>query len=407
MAEAAQNTNSAVEAGPSAALLTVVGIAVGALVANLYYAQPLVSKIGPELGISPELAGSIVSVTQIGYGLGLFFLVSLSDLVESKRLILTTLTITAVGLFGMAISSAAAPFFAGALLIGLCSTGAQVLLPLVVQLVPIERRGRVVGNVMAGLLTGIMLARPVALFITASFGWRAVFFMSSGVMVLIGIALYRMLPEHRPRGGMHYGQILWSMVGIFREMPAVRRRAIYQFLVFGAFNLFWTAAPIMLAERFGLSTEGIGLFALAGAGGALAAPIAGRLADRGLTRITTGAAMLILALGFAGTIAAVNALALIVLAVLAIAIDAAVQANQIVSQRIIFSVPAERRGRVNALYMTCAFIGGALGSAAGAMVYHRGGWEATATVGALIGVLALVLFATELWSSRKAPAAQP
>jgi predicted MFS family arabinose efflux permease len=159
--------------GPSAALVTVIAVATGALVANLFYAQPLIASIAPEIGISADLAGSVVSITQIGYGVGLFLLVSLADLVENKRLVLTTLTLTIVGLIGAAFSTAAAPFFAAAFVIGLSSTGAQVLLPFVAHLVPEARRGRILGNVMAGLLTGIMLARPLSLFIAASFGWRA------------------------------------------------------------------------------------------------------------------------------------------------------------------------------------------------------------------------------------------
>lgn len=400
MAEVSHTSNNAVDGGPSTAFLTLVAVAIGALVANLYYAQPLISQIAPEIGVSPDLAGSLVGITQIGYGLGLFFLVSLSDLVESKKLILITLSIVAVSLVGMAVSTTAAPFFVASLLIGVCSTGAQVLLPMAAHMVPIERRGRVVGNIMAGLLSGIMLARPVSLFIAASFGWRMVFFASAALMLAIGIALYRMLPQHKPKGGMHYGQILWSMAGLLREMPALRWRATYQFMIFAAFNLFWTVAPVMLAERFHLSTGGIGLFALAGAGGALSAPIAGRLADRGLSKIVSGAAMLTLALCFAGTIAAVDALALITLAVLTIILDGAVQANQIVSQRIIFSVSPERRGRVNALYMTCTFIGGAIGSVVGTISYHWGGWNAAASVGALLGIVPFLLFMIELRTSR-------
>jgi predicted MFS family arabinose efflux permease len=385
---------------PSAALLFTAATAIGSLVANLYYAQPLISQIGPDLKVSPAFAGSIVSVTQVGYGLGLFFLVSLSDLVESRKLILTTLTITVFSLVGMAVSKAVAPFFVSALLIGVCSTGAQVLIPLIAHLVPPERRGRVIGNVMAGLLTGIMLARPVSLFIAASFGWRAVFYASAVVMVLIGIALYRMLPEHRPKPGVHYGQILWSMLGIFRDMPAVRWRAIYQFMIFGAFNLFWTTAPLMLAERFHMTTQGIGFFALAGAGGALCAPIVGRLADRGHGRLISGIAMSSMAVCFAGTILSVNALALIPLVILTIILDAAVQGNQIVSQRIIFTSPPEWRGRVNAIYMTSIFGGGALGALAGTILYHNGGWNAAAITGTLLGVVPFLLFMIELRTSK-------
>jgi predicted MFS family arabinose efflux permease len=381
--------------GPSPFLVTVIAIATGALVANLYYAQPLIASIAPEIGISPNLAGSIVSLTQIGYGLGLFLLVSLADLIENKTLVLVTLTCTTLGLIGAALSTAAVPFFVASFLVGLCSTGAQVLIPFMTHLVPLERRGRMVGNVMAGLLTGIMLARPIALFIAASFGWRAVFWISAVLMVGIGAALAWLMPTYKPSGRMHYGQILMSMAGLLHKLPFLRWRAVYQALMFAAFNMFWTAAPLMLAERFELGEHGIGLFALAGAGGALAAPLAGRFADRGHMRAATAGAMIVLGLGFFATGWAAGAAALGTLVVLAILIDAAVQGNQVVSQRIIFSVPSEVRGRVNALYMTATFIGGALGSLAGSVTYHWGGWTATAATGGLMGTFALLLFGVQ------------
>lgn len=386
--------------GPSATLVTVIAFATGALVANLYYAQPLIAFIGPEIGVTPDLAGSITSVTQIGYGVGLFFLVSLADLVENRNLVLVTIGLTLLGLIGAATATSVVPFFIASFVIGLCSTGVQVMLPFVAHLVPEARRGRVVGNVMAGLLTGIMLARPLALTIAASFGWRAVFWASAALMVVIGLALLRMMPKHRPAAGMHYGQILASMVGLFKAMPQLRWRAAYQGLMFAAFNMFWTAAPLMLADRFGMGQRGIALFALAGAGGALAAPIAGRLADRGLIAQATAGAMIVLGASFLGTIWTVVAAAMVVLVILTVLLDAAVQVNQVVSQRIIYAVPSKTRGRVNALYMTLLFAGGALGSVLGTITYESGGWERTAETGGVIGLLMLTLFSVEKLRAR-------
>ncbi len=380
---------------PSAALVTVFAIATGALVANLYYAQPLIASIGKELGIKPDLAGSVVSITQIGYGAGLFLLVSLADLVENRRLVLTMLSLTVVGLIGVATATSTSLFFAASFLVGLCSTGAQVLVPFIAHLVPEARRGRIVGNVMFGLLGGIMLARPAALFIAANLGWRAVFWCSAVLMLLIGAALFRLMPRHQPPGGRHYLQILRSMVGLFHDMPILRRRALYQALMFAAFNMFWTAAPIMLAERFDMSQQSIAWFALAGAGGALAAPIAGRFADRGYTRAMTAGAMLTLGLTCYATGWAAGWKWLAALVVLTVIFDAAVQTNQIASQRIIFSTPQATRGRVNAIYMTINFIGGAIGSVLGTITYHSGGWSATAATGGLIGIVALAIFLTE------------
>lgn len=383
---------------PSAVLLTAIAIAVGVLVANLYYAQPLVAAIAPEIGVSPDLAGTVVSVSQIGYGLGLLLLVPLADLLENKALTLSLLGLTTVGLIGTALSAAAAPFFAAAFLIGFCATGAQVLVPFVSHLVPPERRGRVVGNVMAGLLTGIMLARPAALFVAAGFGWRVVFWGSAGLMVLVGLVLAALMPKRHPPGGMGYGTALLSMGRMVRQMPELRRRALGQALLFAAFNLLWTAVPLALSRDFGLTDQQIGWFALAGAGGALAAPVAGRLADRGLGGIGGPLAVAALGLSFLASGWAVGAGALYVLVALTVIIDAAVQTSMVMVQRVVFSVPAEVRGRANAIFMTTLFMGGAVGSTLATLAWHAGGWPAIAGAGTLAAALALAL----LWPRRTA-----
>jgi predicted MFS family arabinose efflux permease len=376
----------------------VLTVGVGVMAANLYYGQPLIASIAPEIGISPDLAGSIVSVAQLGYGTGLFLLVPVADLIENRKLVLTLMSLTAVGLVCLATSNSAVTFFIASFLIGVCATGAQVLLPFVAHLVPEARRGRAVGNVMAGVLTGIMLARPVALFISASFGWRAVFWSSACLVVILAGLLSRMLPSYNPPGGMHYGRILATMVRLPPRLPALCWRSAYGALMFAAFNMFWTAAPLMLAGPFALSQQAIGIFALAGAGGALMAPIAGRLADRNLEHITTAGAMIVLALSFLGSIWAVGAGLLIMMAVFAVLIDAAIQTNQVVSRRAVFGTAPAIRGRVNALYMTATFIGGAAGSTTGSVTYQLGGWTATGAIGVAIGMVLLGLLALEVRS---------
>jgi predicted MFS family arabinose efflux permease len=386
----------------SAFLLTILTIGVGVLVANLYYAQPLIASIGKELGIAPGVAGAIVSVAQIGYGTGLFLVVPLADLVENKRLVLTLMGLVLVGLVALATSSNATAFFVAAYLIGVSATGAQVLLPYVAYLVPEERRGRVVGNVMAGVLTGIMLARPASLFISGSFGWRAVFWTSACLVATLALLLARLMPRHRPAGGMHYGRIIASMVHLPPRMPALCWRSAYAALLFGAFNMFWTAAPLMLAGRFHLNEHQVGLFALAGAGGALAAPLAGRLSDRNLEAEATAGSMIVLALCFFGTGWAVAATALASMVVCTVLLDAAVQTNQVVSRRTVFAASTALRGRVNALYMTATFIGGSIGSLLGSVTYSTGGWTATAGTGVVIGLVALGLFGIEMRGRRGA-----
>ena len=384
-----------IPAKPPWAFITLASIAAGALVANLYYAQPLISSIAPELGITAALAGSAVSVTQIGYGLGLFFLVSLADLIENRKLVLITVVVTTLGLIAAATSHSAVQFFIASLVVGICSAGAQVLVPFVAHLVPEAQRGRIIGNVMGGLLTGIMLARPASLFISASFGWRAVFYASAVLMVIIGIALARMMPRRAPNTGLTYGRILATTILLLREFPPLRWRAAYQFFIFGGFSIFWTVSPIMLAQHFGMNERAIAVFALAGAGGALSAPLAGYLADRGFIRVTTAAAMVLLAVSFFGSQWAVAADSIALLVILSVVLDGAVQTNQVVSQRVIFSVPATLRGRANAMYMSVVFVGGAAGSLFGTLAYDRGSWPLTALLGGTVGVIALALLGLE------------
>jgi predicted MFS family arabinose efflux permease len=390
-----------VERAPPNAIVFLFALGTGALAANLYYAQPLIASISASLAIDLHLAGSIVSVMQIGYGIGLFFFVSLADLVENRRLVLATLGVTTIGLLGAGLSQTAAPFFACCLLIGLTSTGAQVLVPFMARLAPPAMRGRLVGTVMSGLLTGVMLARPVALFIAATFGWRAVFFASAILMLLIGTALAATMPRYQPRSDKTYGAILASTPGLWRDLPYLRRRAIYQALLFAAFQVFWTVAPLVLADRFGLSQRGIGLFALAGAGGALVAPLAGRLSDRGLVGPLTVVATAGSALFFWATIPVVAAGGLVLFVILAILLDGATQINHIASQRVIFAAPAEVRGRVNALYVVCSFTGGAIGSFASTALYQHGGWAAAAIPGGCAGFLALLLYGFEVLVTRR------
>ena len=382
-------------ASPGITLL--LAFACGLIVANIYYAQPLAGPIGASLGLSPSATGLIVTLTQIGYGAGLLFIVPLGDLVESGKLVRTLIVLAALALTGAALSTQPLPFFVAVLAIGLVSTAAQVLVPYAAHLAPEAQRGRVVGNVMSGLLTGIMLARPVASFIAQFASWHAVFFLSAGAMLLLAVLLGTTLPPRRPGSTLRYGQLLASMVKLARTMRVLQRRALYQAAMFGAFSLFWTTAPLRLAQEFHLSQAGIALFALAGVAGAVASPIAGRLADAGHSRVATVMAMACAIAAFALTRlgAPGSAPALAALVVAGIVLDFGVTTNLVVGQRAIFALGADIRSRLNGLYMAFFFCGGALGSAFGAFAYAQGGWPAAAWLGAALPAAALAFFATE------------
>jgi predicted MFS family arabinose efflux permease len=372
--------------------------ACGLIVANLYYAQPLVGPISAALGLSPEAAGLVVTMAQVGYVAGLLLIVPLGDLVENRKLVLCVIGLGALALFGAAFSTRPSQFLFAALLIGLGSVTVQILIPYAAHLAPEATRGRVVGNVTTGLMIGIMLARPAASFITSVSSWHVVYLVSGTAMIVLALVLGWSLPRRLPTTDVSYRALLASLGHLVSTTPVLRRRALYQAFLFGAFSLFWTTTPLLLAgPQFHMSQRGIAWFALAGVAGAVAAPVAGRVADRGWSRAATGAAMLISALAFVLTHVAeagsTASLALLVAA--AILLDFGVQGNLVLGYRALFVLGAEYRSRLNGLYMATFFMAGAIGSGVGAWAYARGGWALASGIGFALPVMALISFATE------------
>ncbi|UOK37058.1 MFS transporter [Pseudomonas palleroniana] len=363
----------------------------GAIVANIYYAQPIIELIAPDIGLTPAMASLIVSLTQIGYALGLFFLVPLGDLLENRKLMITTTVVAIASLLGAAFTEQPNLFLLVSLLIGFSSVSVQILIPLAAHLAPAESRGRVVGSIMGGLLLGILLSRPVSSVVADHFGWRAMFMAAAALMAFISVVLLLTIPKRQPDHSASYGQLLRSLGTLVREQPLLRQRAFYQACLFATFSLFWTAAPLELARNHGLSQSEIALFALVGALGAVAAPIAGRLADAGHTHRASLLAMLFAALSFLP--AFVHPLySVIGLAVTGVVLDFCVQMNMVLGQRAIYALDAKSRSRLNALYMTSIFIGGAFGSAIASSVYEQGGWLGVMLVGSAFPLVALLRF---------------
>ncbi|NKN37470.1 MFS transporter [Agrobacterium sp. a22-2] len=384
--------------GISASLTFIMAAACGLIAANLYYAQPLAGPIGVEIGLPPQATGLIVTLTQIGYGLGLLLLVPLGDLLENRRLILTMVGLVTLALIGAGLSVSPAPFLGFCLLIGIGSVAVQIIVPFAANLAPDVTRGRVIGNVMSGLMLGIMLARPAASFIAGLSSWHLVFFLSAAVMILLGLLLARRLPERRPAAKLSYGALLASMGRLVVTEPVLRRRAAYQACQFAAFSLFWTVTPLLLAgPGYELTQRGIALFALAGVAGAIASPIAGRLADRNLSRPATILGILSVAVAFLVTHLAEHgsALALGLLVFAGILLDFGVTTTLVIGQRAIYGLGAELRSRLNGLYMATFFLGGAIGSAVGAWAFAEGGWWLASSLGLALPVLALLYFLTE------------
>lgn len=342
--------------------------ACGIIVANLYYAQPLVGVISSSIGLSANSSGFIVTLTQIGYVVGLLFIVPLGDILENRKLVVSSLLITAVALIITALSKQTWLFLAASFVIGLGSVATQVLVPFASYLASDSSRGRVVGNVMSGLLLGIMLSRPLSSLVADFFGWHAIFILSAIAIIILAIVLAKVLPTRKPSTDTHYLALLYSMWHLLRTTPILRRRAAYHACVFASFSLFWTTVPQLLtSSMFHFSQKEVALFALVGVAGAVAAPIAGRIADRGFTRPATGIALLtvVISLLLPLIIQTSSPIGIAVLVVSSLLLDAGVSANLVLGQREIFSLSPEIRSRLNGLFMAIFFFGGAIGSAIG------------------------------------------
>ncbi|QXI30845.1 MFS transporter [Pseudomonas vanderleydeniana] len=373
------------------ALVMLFAFCCGAIVANIYYAQPIIELIAPDLGISAHSASLIVSLTQIGYALGLFFLVPLGDLLENRKLMLATVVVSTLSLVAAGLSRQPGVFLVVSLLIGFSSVSVQILIPLAAHLAPEQSRGRVVGGIMGGLLLGILLARPLSSVVADYFGWRTVFIAAAVLMLFIMLVILGTMPKRQPSHSATYGQLLGSLGKLFRDQPVLRQRAWYQGLMFATFSLFWTAVPLELSRVHGLSQSQIALFALVGAMGAIAAPLAGRLADAGHTQRMSLLAMLLATLSFLPALVH-PAYSVIGLAVTGVLLDFAVQMNMVLGQRSVYALDATSRGRLNALYMTSIFIGGAIGSAVASSLYEQAGWAAIMALGSALPLVALVSF---------------
>lgn len=395
---AAAPAAAAVQPGISRGMVFLLAVAAGMIVANLYYAQTLVGQISASTGLAPAAAGLVVTLTQLGYCLGLLFIVPLGDRLENRRMIVTGLLFTSGALAVAALAQSAAAFLLAALCIGLGAVVAQVLVPFAAHLAPEANRGAVVGKVVSGLLLGIMVSRPLASLVAGYGGWHAVF--AGAALALAGLAavLHHKLPQRVPAAGPRYPQLIKSLWHLFATTPVLRRRSAYHAALFGAFSLFWTTAPMMLQQpQFHLTQAGIALFALVGMAGAIASPVAGRLADSGHTRSATGIALLLGVVSFVLPLVAPGSrtLSLALMVAASIVLDMGVAANLVLGQRAIYALGAEVRSRLNGIYFALFFAGGAAGSSFGGWVYATHGAAAAMIAGLVFCGLGLAYWLTE------------
>ncbi|HIV71679.1 MAG TPA: MFS transporter [Candidatus Aquabacterium excrementipullorum] len=393
-----RETHDKADQGPAPTLVLLLATGAGLAVASLYYSQPMLGVLGGDIGASARATGFVPTLTQLGYALGILLLAPLGDRFDRRRIILAKAAVLFVALLVAGASPGIGVLLAASLVIGVSATMAQDIVPAAATLAPEHSRGKVVGTVMTGLLLGILLSRVVSGFVAEHFGWRAMFLAAAASIALIGVAARRGLPRFKPTTQLAYTHLMASLGKLWKRHADLRRASWAQGLLSVGFSAFWSTLAVMLhGEPFHMGAAAAGAFGLAGAAGALAAPIAGRLADRKGPELVTwlGAGLVVLSFASMALAPLMPVQAQLVLLVgAAVGFDLGIQATLIAHQTIVYGIDPGARSRLNAVLFTSMFIGMAVGSALGAVLLAQWGWMAVIV---LATVSALAALAVRLW----------
>lgn len=369
---------------------TVLMLASGAgfSVASIYYSQPMLAILSGDLHASVTASGLVPTLTQMGYALGILLLAPLGDRHDRRTIITIKGVLLTLALLLSAAAGNIMVLLAASLAIGITATMAQDIVPASASLSPEAQRGKTVGTVMTGLLLGILLSRVVSGLVAQVFGWRVMFILAAALVLMMTLILWRRLPHIAPSTSLSYPALLASMRHLWRQHGELRRAALAQGLLSVGFSAFWSTLAVMLHSHYGLGSATAGAFGLAGAAGALAAPLAGAMADRRgpalVTQFSTALATVSFAALFLLPLLPVPAqLALIVIS--AIGFDFGVQATLVSHQTLIFGLEPAARSRLNALMFTGVFIGMAIGSALGSLMLEKAGWPGVVALLTLAG----------------------
>lgn len=395
---AIRRAGAAGPAAPSPSLMTrpllvLFAIAAGAAVGSLYYAQPLLDVIGHDLGAGDGTVGLLVTATQVGYALGILFIVPLGDLRQRRVLIPVMMVLSALALGACAVSPNIVTLAFALIAVGVTTVAGQILTPLAGDLSDDDSRGKVVGIVVSGILTGILVARIFAGLVASAASWRVVFLIAAIVAVVLAGLLHRAIPKLPPKSTtLSYGALLKSVFSLIAREPKLRISMVFGVLGFAVFTTLWTSLTFLLSGApYDYPPAAIGFFGVAGLIGALAAQGAGRLHDRGRSVLGVGLAWALIlvswvVVGFGGHVLVVLVMSIIVL-------DIGIQGQNILAQSRVLQISAEARSRLNTAYVAGNFAGGAIGSLVATLTWDAGGWTAVSCTGAALSAVALLVWA--------------
>jgi predicted MFS family arabinose efflux permease len=377
------------ESGIPTRLLLLMSISAGVVVANLYYNQPLLELMARSFKTAPRWIGLIPTLTQIGYAIGMLLFIPLGDVADRRKLILT---MSALSMGALIVTALAPSFFVlaiASLAVGVFSIVPQLLVPLAAYLARAEERGRAVGDVMSGLLIGILLARTVAGTVGEHLGWREMYWVASGLMALITIAMWAMLPRVHGETDHSYLELQRSLLRLRKTEPVLREAAFVGAMLFGTFSAFWATLVFLLANPpYHYGSQVASLFGLVGVAGAAAAPVAGRMADKRDRRANLRLAIAFVIVAFVILLVWPHKVWALVFGV--ILLDAGVQSGQVTNQSRIYSLTPEAHNRLNTVYMVTYFVGGALGSALGTFAWDHWHWTGVAATGLVLCAAAMM-----------------
>ncbi len=376
--------------GISKTLTYFMAAACGIMVANLYYCQPLLGDLTDVFQVSENGAAWINICSQLGYGLGLFFIVPAGDMVQRRNLLTWLHILAAISVAGVAVSQNIGSLYFFSICIGLTATACQVFVPLGANMSLDDERGKVIGIIMGGLLSGILLSRTLSGAAAELWGWRTVYWIACGLMVTMALLVYKMIPPERPGFKGNYFVLMSSLIKLFRSQKLVRESAWIGGCTFGALSAFWSTMAFLLEKPpFNYSLSIIGLFGVVGLAGALVSPLIGAINDKKGAKLPMQVGIIIMILGYG--ILFYGKLSIVIIIAGIILIDVGMQSAHIPNLTRVTSILPSARTRLNTIYMTSFFLGGTIGSIVGSYAWDQAGWKGVCTTGIIFVLAAAVV----------------